>query len=114
MGSAAKKKVVPKSRAQVVADERQRAVVDKASKMTAENVLKSFTMLKLSMTDSVDQISNKLASSVAELKEVNAAIEVQKAELEALHNIKVEADTLQAIKVQQEQTRDDFHKEMTE
>ncbi len=113
MATAKRAKVTPvKTKAQGVYLDRQKAAVEKSSKMTAETVLKNFTVLKLGMTDSMDQISNKLANAVAELKEVNGAIEAQKAELAALHDIKVEAESLQNLKDSQEATKLDFSASM--
>lgn len=77
--------------------ERAKAVTEKASQKSQDQVVKCLAELKVVMTESIDSISNQLTTEITTLREVQEAIEAEKAHLENLHGIVAEADSLQAL-----------------
>lgn len=80
------------------------AVIGKASTKTAKDVVESVSTLKLELGQALDTIGNAVTAEIVVLKEVQEAIEAERANLENLHGIKAQADSLEAlIQAQSEQ-----------
>lgn len=98
--------------AKKVARERAKAVTEKASQKTQEQVVKCLAELKLVLNESLDSISNQLTTEITSLHEVQEAITAEKAHLENLHGIVAEADSLQTLLLTQKEQKEEFEASM--
>lgn len=92
--------------------ERAAAAVERASKKTQEDVVKSLADIKVKTTAVLDSISSTLSSEIATLKDVQEAIKAEEDKLKTIHGITVEADSFQAIVLAQKDEKESFHAEM--
>lgn len=106
------KKKVEETIAKKLHREKAHATVVKASQKTQEGVVKSLSTLKLTLTSSLDSISNQLSTEIENLKEVQAAIAFEHENLKNLHDITAEADTLQQLRLTQTEAKALFMQDM--
>ncbi len=94
------------------AQREEKAVVETASATTVEGVVKGLADLKLSIGNALDQVETRLVSEARRLGELRRAIEIERRNLEELHQIQAEAGSLAALIAAQEEKRQDFEREM--
>ena len=75
----------------------EKEVVAKASACTVETIVKDLADLHLNVGKALSELSEQLVGEADKLKEVQQAIEIERANLEELHDIHLSADTLSAI-----------------
>jgi hypothetical protein len=98
--------------AKKVAKERSQTLIAKATQKSHETVVKSLAQLKLSLTESLDAISTQLTAELTTLKEVQEAIRAEQDNLNNLHDIVAEADSLQALLLAHKDQKERFEQEM--
>lgn len=94
--------------------EKATRTVEKASQKTQETIVKDLANLKLGITDTLDRISNQLATEIDALKEVQEAIAVEQSNLKNLHDITQEANSLQALVVSQTEAKEEFEEKISQ
>ena len=72
-------------------------MVTKASEFTVNKIVNNLTQLKLSANEELDALEQKLTSEYRRLQDLQSAIEIEKANLEELHQIKTNANSLAAL-----------------
>lgn len=92
------------------ADKKQ--IVAVASQQTAHDIVNGLSQLKLSLTQSLEDIEEKLLREQKNLLTLQQAIAVQQKELEDLYAIGVNADSLAALLVAQKEKSAQFNQEM--
>lgn len=103
----------------------KREIVDTAAQNSVEKIVKSIAELKLSITKSLDETEQELINEFKKLSNVRQAIEIEKKNLEEVHEIRINADSLAALLLAQkekklafeaemEQKRSDFEAEMSQ
>ena len=83
----------------------KRDTVVSASANTSKDIFKNLADLKLSIVDSLESLSHQLLSEHKKLVILQEAINLQSKELEELHEIKVNTDTLTALLEAQKQKK---------
>jgi colicin import membrane protein len=113
--------VIAKNRVQREETPGQKAIRDKRANAlgmvamwTPEGVVKSLSQLKLQVNGVIDDMSNKMVAQATQLREASDAINAQKQELEAVHGISVQADSLESLLLAHETERAAFAQEMQE
>jgi chromosome segregation ATPase len=91
---------------------RAATVVQKTTEKTAEATVTSISKMKLQTSEALDEITNQLTARIAEFKEIEEAILAQQAKLHELHDIEIEANSLQALLLAQDEERKRFSDEM--
>jgi len=91
--------------------ERVQELLAKAAEKNQETVVKNLAQLKVSITNALDSIGNQLSAEITTLKEVQEAIAAEKTNLELLHGITAEANSLQTLLAAQEEERAHFDEE---
>lgn len=92
--------------------EKASAAIARAAQKSQESVVKGLADLKVKTTESLDAISSQLSSEIANLRDVQEAIKAEEANLDNLHKITAEADSLQALILAQKEQRETFEAEM--
>ncbi len=72
----------------------QAQVVERAQDWTMDRVVTSLGELKLGLSTTLDQISQKIVDQAKKLADIGEAIDVQMKKLEELHDIEIAADSL--------------------
>ena len=90
----------------------EKEVVVKASTCTVESIVKDLADLHLNVGKALSEVSEELVGETNKLKEIQQAIEIEKANLEELHDIHLTADTLSARVQEHEEKRQAFEAEM--
>lgn len=92
--------------------EEKKRTVDKIAKTKPEDYEKQFENLKRTLTDGLDQIKEKYMIEQKKLAEIVVHIEAKTREINDLHSIEVNADTLTALLYAQKNKTAAFEKEM--
>jgi hypothetical protein len=90
-----KKKPVTKT--QIAATAETKAVVEKVAKLKGPDVLRNMTELQVELGAGLAALSAPLTETLRQFEEAKLAVEVMRAELEMLHDIKAEAITIEEI-----------------
>ncbi|MFO1350275.1 MAG: hypothetical protein U1F68_06175 [Gammaproteobacteria bacterium] len=100
-------------------------VVESAARTSVEKIVKGLAEQKLTLTQSLDEVEEQLIGEFKKLKDIRQAIEIERKNLEEIHEIRAEADSLavllqvqkekkQAFEAEVVQDRDDFDAEMAQ
>lgn len=89
-------------------------IIKKASESSIDQIVTDLATLKLAITKSLEDLENQLLNEHKKLSYLNQAIAFQKHELEELHEIKVNIDTLAALLQTQKLKKAEFENEMVE
>jgi hypothetical protein len=100
---------VPK---QVQEEKQRKETLDKVAKITGEGIVKSITILKQDMSNSLDEILRSLSDEFKKLEEIRAAITLEKKSLEDLYSLSANTDSLAAMLLAQKEKKENFEKEM--
>lgn len=92
--------------------EEKKETVTKAISHSTDDIVKNIALLKLSLARSLEEIEVQLLSSHKQLTILQQAIEFQRKELNDLHDIKINADSLAALLYAQKEKSDTFEKDM--
>ena len=97
---------------QRIEEKRAKEVVEVASSLSSEGVVKGIGSLKLDMSKVLTQISDKLEDEVNRLNGIQKAIDIKEDELKELYEIEKSAAALAALIEAQNQKRQEFESEM--
>jgi len=97
---------------QKIEEKRAKEVVEVASSLSSEGVVKGISSLKLDMSRTLTQISDKLEDEVNSLNGIQKAIAIKEDELKELYEIEKSAATLAALIEAQNQKRQEYESEM--
>jgi len=97
---------------QKVEEKRAKEVIEVASSLSSEGVVKGIGSLKLDMSKMLTQISDKLEDEVNRLNGIQKAIDIKEDELKELYEIEKSAAALAALIEAQNQKRQEFESEM--
>ena len=99
----------------LVQEEKQRKeTLDKVAKISNETIVKSITVLKSDLSNSLDEILKNLSEEFRKLEEIRAAIAVEKKSLEDLYSLSANTDSLAAMLLTQKEKKEIFEKEIKE
>lgn len=90
----------------------EEVVVKKASTYTVENIVKGLADLKLDLSKTLTDLSDKLIAEVNKLETVQQAIAIESRNLEEIYDIKVAAETLGILIRTYEEKKKTFEEEM--
>jgi len=90
----------------------EKEVVEKVSAYTVESIVKDLADLHLHVGKALSEVSEELVGEANKLKEIKQAIEIEKANLEELHDIQLSADTLSSLVQEHEEKRQAFETEI--
>ncbi len=86
--------------------------VEAARGNTEENILKDVAQLKTRFVESLDKVQDSLMTEYKKLSDIQAAITMEKKNLDDLYAMKVNADSLAAILLSQKESKEKFEAEM--
>lgn len=95
------------------AQERSQQVVETATNLVPETLVKNLTDLKLQLSKTLDDISEKLVNESRKLEHIQQAIKIENKNLQEKYEINTTADTLDALLLAQDRKRSEFDNEMT-
>ena len=88
------------------------AIVEKASACTVEGIVKGLADLKLDLSKTLADLSDKLIAETKRLAEIQQAIAIESGNLEDRYDIEVAAETLSILIRTQEEKKKVFEEEM--
>ena len=94
--------------------ENKKATVDKVAEKTKSGATQSIQQIRKMLNDQLDMIEQGIAEEQSKFEELKQAIKIEKEELEDLHKIKVEADSLDALLISNKQAKEQLEREMDE
>lgn len=94
--------------------EGDKEIVKAASQNSIEKIVKGLAEIKLDIGNVLDTLEEKLITEYKKLTELQQAIGIEQKELDEIHEIKVNADSLAALMQAQKEKRSLFEKEMEE
>jgi hypothetical protein len=109
----AKEEEIPE--AKIAAEKkRQQAVVESASNLDSNNVIRLMADLKIEISNHLDNLAEQLAAKRKNLQEVQEAIQIENRRLSELHDIEIAADTLSLLIRKHEEKTHVFDEELAE
>lgn len=90
----------------------QKTVVEKATAYTVENIVKGLANLKLDLSKTLTDLSDKLIVETNKLDEIQQAIATESKNLEEIYDIKVTAETMATLIQTNEEKKKAFEEEM--
>lgn len=87
-------------------------IVGKASTMTLERIINNLASTKIMVGQTLDNLEQRLVEEHRKFNELQAATKIEAVNLEELHNIKQDADSLAALLLAQKEKRELFEQEM--
>jgi len=97
---------------QRIEEKRAKEVIEAASSLSSEGVVKGIGSLKLDISRTLTQISDKLEDEVNRLNGIQKAIDIKEEEIKELYEIEKSAATLAALIEAQNRKRQEFEFEM--
>ena len=92
----------------------EKKIIKAASENSVEKIVKGLAEIKLEIGTALDTLEERLIKEFKKLTELQQVIEVEQKELEEIHEIKVNADSLAALLKAQKEKGSQFDKEMEE
>jgi hypothetical protein len=92
----------------------KKAIVEAAAQNSVEKIVKGLADLQLDMTKSLDDMEAQLLSEFKKLHGIRQAIEIEHKNLEEIHDIRANADSLAALLLAQKEQKQAFETEMTQ
>lgn len=90
----------------------KKEVIKTAASLSSENIISGLASLKLDIMKSLDQVSEQLIAKQKAFATLENAIALETKNLEELHDIRVEADSLAALMAANRETKAKFENEM--
>lgn len=97
---------------QRIEEKRAKEIVEVAGSLSSEGVVKGISSLKLDMSRTLTQISDKLEDEVNRLNGIQKAIDIKEEEIKELYEIEKSAAALAALIEAQNQKRQEYESEM--
>lgn len=91
----------------------KKEVIKTASLLSSENIISTLASLKLDVMKSLDHVGEQLLQKQKTFSVIENAIEFETKNLEELHEIRVEVDSLAALMLANREKRAEFEDEMT-
>ncbi|MGA1868014.1 MAG: hypothetical protein ACMUJM_05635 [bacterium] len=104
----------PLDRQAEIAQVEKKKVVNAASQLSVEKIIKDLADIKLEIGKLFDNLEGKLVTQYKQFTELQQATEIEKKKLEELHEIKANADSLAALLLAQKEKQLSFEREMEE
>ncbi len=79
--------------------------------MTSEKIIKNLAQVKLDIGQSVDSLENSLTEEYRKLNNIQEAIKIESCNLQELHNITANTDSLAALFLAQKEYKQKFEEE---
>ena len=95
-------------------EQEKKKTIETASQNTTDDIIQQLAGLKLNLIKSLEDIESQLLNEYKRLNTLQQAIALQTKDLEEIHEIKVETETLSALLQTQKQKREIFDREMME
>jgi len=92
----------------------EKKIVKEATQNSIERIVKDIAEIKLEVGKALDSLEGRLITEFKKLSELQKAIEIEKKELEEIHEIKVNADSLAALLQAHKEKKSQFEKETEE
>ena len=89
-------------------------IVESAAQNSADTIVKDLAELKLSIGKSLDRVEEQLIGEFKKLNNTRQAIEIEQKNLQEIHDIRVEADSLAALIQAQKEKKHAFETEMAQ
>ena len=87
-------------------------IVETAAQNSVEKIVKDLAELKLAIGKSLDSVEEQLIGEFKKLNNTRRAIEIEQKNLEDIHEIRAEADSLAALLLAQKEKKQAFETEM--
>ncbi|MFA6263804.1 MAG: hypothetical protein WC630_05210 [Candidatus Babeliales bacterium] len=87
-------------------------VVEAASTMTLDKIIKNLAQVKLNIGQAIDTLEHCLTDEYRKLSTMQAAIKIEAHNVEEMHGIKANADSLSALLMAQKEYKQKFEDEM--
>jgi len=87
-------------------------IVESAQKNTEETIISGISTLKNSFNESLEKIQESLTAEYKKLADIQAAIKIEKQNLEDLYGLSTNADSFAALLIAQKESREKFDEEM--
>lgn len=92
--------------------QKQETVVKNASSLSDEGIVKEISGLKVSLSSSLDKLSEHFISEFRKFEELQQAIQIEKRQLEDLYQLSANTDSLSAMLLAQKEKKEQFEHEM--
>jgi hypothetical protein len=90
----------------------KKEIVETAAQSSVESIVKGLADLKLAITRSLDHLERQLIGESKKLHNLRQAIDIEQKNLEEIHEIRVDADSLAALLLAQAEKKQAFAAEM--
>lgn len=90
----------------------KKEVVETAAQNSVERTVKGLADLKLAMSRALDEMEDQLIVEIKRLGGIRQAIEIERKNLQDIHEIRANADSLAALLLAQKEKREAFEREM--
>ncbi len=104
----------PQDRSVEIRMKKEKEILESASKHSVEKIVKGLAELKLEIGNVFDTLEDRLSSEYKKLTELQQAVEIKEKELEEVHEIRINADSLAAILAAQREKKAEFETEIEE
>ena len=94
--------------------EKKRSTVEGVAEKTKSGATQSIHQIRKMLNDQLEIIEQGITEEQNKFEELQNAIKIEKQELEALHKIKAEADSLDALIIANKQAKEKLEKELNE
>ena len=102
------------SRQEVKREQEKQTILGNVLSQTTDDIVQELASLKLSLVKSLEELENQLLNEHKKLATLQQAIAWQSQEIEALHEIKVNTETLGILLHTQKEKKEAFEEEMRE
>lgn len=89
-------------------------IIKRTTEYTTEKIVKNLNSLKIQIIDILERLASRLTQENSKLTEIQKAVEIEKYELEQVHKIKIESDTLMNLIRAQEEAKKQYQREEAE
>lgn len=95
-------------------EKQKKEIGDKVSGISNENIGKGIESLKISLSNSLNELLENLTAEYKKLSDIKAAVAIEKEKLENVYSLAVNTDSLAAMLLVQKEKKEAFEKEMAE
>ncbi len=102
------------SHQQTIIKEKEETLVQTAAGMTDEKIVKRLADVKIYVGQSLDKLEQELTEEYKRLSDIQEAIQIESKNLQEIHEIRKNADSLAALFLTQKEYKSRFEKEIAE
>ena len=92
----------------------KKQIVETAAQNSADSIVRSLADLKLAISKSLDNVEDQLIGEFKKLNNTRQAIEIEQKNLEEIHDIRAEADSLAALLQAQKEKKQAFEADIAQ